>query len=316
MVNWPIVIQNLWLDAGFWNHNGCSFCSGFFCMAAKPRWVTTAAILLILVGLTFGCAWWWQKRQSELTPIAPQAQPKTAPHLFLGNPSGAKADPRNPLNFLIDRPQYSLSYNNDRRIPNWVSWELNQSWIGTTPRQDDFRPDPTLPANWYRVLSSDYSRSGFDRGHMIPSADRDNNPENQAATFFMTNIVPQSPDNNRGPWVRLEEYCRKLAGQGKQLYIIAGPYGQKATIGSVGKTITVPESVWKIVVILDRPVRSVNAIKSAQIIAVDIPNIQGIKEEGWGKYRVSIDQLEQKTGYDFLNQLPTPLQAELESKIP
>jgi endonuclease G, mitochondrial len=285
-------------------------------MRAKSRWIKIAIICLIGLGAILALDAFVHEPERPPTPIAPQARPKASPHLLLGNPSKAKADARtSPLNFLLDRPQYSLSYNNARQIPNWVSWELSQFWVGPTPREDNFRPDPLLPPYWVQVVPEDYSRTGYDRGHMVPSADRDNNPENQSSTFVMTNIVPQTPDNNRGPWAKLEEYCRKLVAQGKHLYIIAGPYGQQGTIGGLGKTITVPESVWKIVVILDQPVRSASEIKAAKIIAVEIPNIQGIKTEGWGKYRVTIDQLERKTGYDFLDRLPIALQAQLESQI-
>jgi endonuclease G, mitochondrial len=290
-------------------------------MSAKPRWVTTALILSMLMAIALGFGWWFNRSPQKPptatpTAIVPFGQPKQPNHLRFGNPSNATKDAQtNGNNWLIERPQYALSYNNAKLTPNWVSWQLNPSWIGTTPRTETFRPDPGLPPNWYKVTPADYARTGYDRGHMVPSADRDSTPENESSTYLMTNIVPQTPDNNRGPWVRLEDYCRKQVELGKELQIIAGVYGNKGSIGKTQK-ITVPETVWKVVLIMDKPGRSPSEIgPNTKVIAVEIPNEQGIKAEGWGKYLVTVDSIEQKTGYDLLNALPVDVQAKIESKI-
>ena len=55
-------------------------------------------------------------------------------HLALGNPSGAVADLAQPTNYLISRDQYALGYHRDRGMPTWVSWHLQASDLGTTPR--------------------------------------------------------------------------------------------------------------------------------------------------------------------------------------
>ncbi|HQZ81589.1 MAG TPA: DNA/RNA non-specific endonuclease [Pyrinomonadaceae bacterium] len=98
------------------------------------------------------------------TPTPP---PSSNVHLTMGNPSNAATNVGTPLNYLMERSTYALSYNNTDRRPNWVSWHLASTWLGTTPRQDDFRADTTLPSGWYRVQGSDYSGSGYDRGHML-----------------------------------------------------------------------------------------------------------------------------------------------------
>lgn len=66
-------------------------------------------------------------------------------HLTLGNPSGASASVGNPDNYLMVKPQYALFYNRSKGTANWVSWQLNKSWLGHMDRQNDFRPDDTLP---------------------------------------------------------------------------------------------------------------------------------------------------------------------------
>ena len=112
----------------------------------------------------------------------------------------------------MEKPEFALSYDRDLGRPNWVSWHLSDEWIGSLTRVDTFRADPAVPPDWYRVQSFDFSNSGFDRGHMVPNADRDKEtsiPINQA-TFLMSNMIAQAPDNNQGPWAALENYLRTL----------------------------------------------------------------------------------------------------------
>jgi endonuclease G, mitochondrial len=235
-------------------------------------------------------------------------------HLLLGNPSQATNNPSNANNYLMERPQYILSYNRERGTANWVSWQLNKSWLGSIDRQDDFRADDDLPQGWDKITPKDYSNSGYDRGHLAPSADRTNSVANNSATFLMTNIIPQAPDNNRGPWSELEQYSRSLVDQGKELYIIAGGSGKK---GSIAKgQMTVPKETWKIILVLDQPGAGIQGISNnTRVIAVSMPNNQGIKTKNWQSFRVSVDQLEKTTGYDFLSAVDANTQKSLESKV-
>ncbi|MEO6237368.1 MAG: DNA/RNA non-specific endonuclease, partial [Vicinamibacterales bacterium] len=140
------------------------------------------------------------------TGTAPPESPGV--HLTMGNPSGAAASIGQPNNYLMEKPEFALSYNRDSGRPNWVSWHLSDEWVGSLTRVDTFRPDPAVPSDWYRVQAFDFSSSGFDRGHMVPNADRDKEtsiPINQA-TFLMSNMVAQAPDNNQGPWAEFENY--------------------------------------------------------------------------------------------------------------
>lgn len=232
-------------------------------------------------------------------------------HLILGNPSRAGIDPNN---YLIEKSQYALSYNRERGTPNWVAWQLNREWLGTAERQNDFRPDESLPPDWYRVRKSDYTRSGYDRGHMTPSADRTASTADNSATFLMTNIVPQTPNNNRGAWKELEEDCRELVDRGKELYIVAGVYGKREQIGKQ-KQVTAPSSTWKVVVVLDSPGLGVSGIsEQTRVIAIDVPNRKNASAD-WKRYRVSVDELEAKTGYDFLDRVPESIQRAIESRV-
>ena len=245
----------------------------------------------------------------------------TALYLTLGNPSNATANSGDPDNYLMIKPQYALSYNRTKGIPNWVSWYVDATWLGTIDRQNDFRPDQDLPAGWPRVTPSDYAGAGFDRGHLCPSADRQNAEENNSATFLMTNIVPQSPDNNQGPWAKLEAYCRRLAEKDVELYIVAGQYGTGGTgtnglRGDLKGKVTVPAHTWKVVVVLPAGGDDLARINpGTRVIAIDIPNGQGIKDNYWTDYLTSVDAIEQATGYDLLSGLPKATQDALEAKV-
>ncbi len=228
------------------------------------------------------------------------------PHLKFGNPS--KANSKDLNNYLMKKPQYALSYNCDLGIPNWVSWQLNKTWLGSVDRSNDFRPDPDLPQGCYAVTPNDYRRSGYDRGHMTPSGDRTSNKEDNSATFLMTNIIPQSPPNNREVWRELETYSRELVARGKELYIIAGGSGKEKTIAN-GK-LTVPKYNWKVILILDKP-----GGKVTEIIGFWIPNDNSVARSDWKDYRVSVDEIERKTGYDFFSSGPQSRQNQVESQV-
>ena len=231
------------------------------------------------------------------------------PHIALGNPS--HAGPDNGDNYLIERKQYVLAYSQSRGILRWASWVLSRDWVGRTDRQNNFRPDGILPKGTYQVTPRDYTNSGYDRGHMVPSADRTATDGDNSATFLMTNIFPQTAENNRGPWRDLESYSRDLLyQQGKTLYIIGGVYGQKQSIAE-GRVIP-PSRTWKVVVVFDGEPTVDNVTYSTEIIAVDMPNSRRL-DGPWQTYQTSIDRIELATGYDLLSEVPAAVQTELES---
>jgi len=255
---------------------------------------------------------------------APAPYPPSV-HLTMGNPSNATPSLSDSNNYLMVKPTYALSYNRDKGTPNWVSWHLDQSWFGSLARLDTFRADPAVPPDWYRVQSTDYVGSGFDRGHMTPNADRDNDnriPINQE-TFLMTNMVPQAPDNNQGPWAAFESYLREQAALngGQEMYIVSGPLGVGGS-GSNGRTtntladdhVTVPAFTWKVVLILPKGDDDISrASCSSRTIAILIPNTQGIANNPWENYITTVDAIESLTGYDFFSNLPEAVQSCIEA---
>jgi endonuclease G len=256
------------------------------------------------------------------TEVVTQAPPSSNEHLTMGNPSNATSDVNQPTNFLMEKPQYVLSYHRDRGTAIWTSWHLDTSWLGSTPRQNDFRADTSLPAGWYQVQGTDYSGSGFDRGHMTPSGDRTNTVADNSATFLMTNMIPQAPNNNQGPWASLESYCRTLVNAGNELYIISGGSGTGGTGSNGGTTttiasgrVTVPSQTWKVIIVLPVGTNDVSRVTSStRTIAVIMPNSQGLNTD-WHTFRVSVDLVETQTGFDFFSNVPVGIQAAIESTV-
>ena len=240
-------------------------------------------------------------------------------NIRFGMPSPAKADPEQREDYLIARPQYVLSYNAETRRPNWVSWCLRRSDIGKADR-GPFEQDPLLPRGFSRVTSHVYDGSGFDRGHMCPAKDRSATQKDCDATFYMTNVVPQSPACNQKGWERLESYCRVLALRGHELYIVCGPNGVGGTgkdgyreeIGKGRLRVTVPAKLWKVILVLPRD--NAEPRKNTRIISVIMPNDQTVDFD-WPKYRVSARAVERLTGYTFFRNVPEEVASALRDSV-
>lgn len=183
---------------------------------------------------------------------------------------------------ILSRPQYVISYNKNRRAPNWVAWKLEADQIGAVGRTNSFAQDTELEtyltqssSGLHAVDKSDYKGSCFDRGHQIPSEDRTDNIEDNTATFLMSNMIPQTAYLNRVIWEHLESYTRSLVQkQGKKAYVIAGPiYDQD--FGAIGPNhdIQVPSKDFKIVIVLDANQTAADINQNTQVIAVIMPNL-------------------------------------------
>ena len=242
-------------------------------------------------------------------------------NMLFGNPSNATTSVTLLENYLIDAKYYIESYSSSRAIPNWVSWHLDASNVGSTARLDNFAPFLDLPTGYYQVQSNSYSGSGFDRGHNCPSADRTSSTEANSATFLMINMIPQAPNNNQKTWANLESYLRAEMQKGYEVYTIMGSYGKGGT-GSNGYAetinggkVVVPNRVWKIAIILPIGNNDLARVTAdTRILAIDTPNDNTINSD-WTKYITTVDAIEKSTSYDLLSKLPTTLQKTLQAKI-
>jgi endonuclease G len=250
------------------------------------------------------------------------SQSVTTSNMLLGNPSNAGSWDRN--NYLLVKPYFVVSYNDQKGIPNWVSWEVTEADLGDAPRKQVFDPDETLAAGFHVVKSGDYSGSGFDRGHMCPHSDRAANQNMSCFTFLCINVIQKLPKVNEKAWAQLDDYCRQLVRRHNHLYIVSGPLGQGGT-GSRGfkeytprGNVVIPAECWKIIVIVPDEGGGDDLAKissGTRVIAVEMPNDQGVVGDQWDIYRTTVATIEQKTGYHFLDKLRPDLAAALRQKL-
>lgn len=257
------------------------------------------------------------------TPPAHPAPPSSPPpwvqasrHLALGLPRDA--DPNDET--LLDRGELVVSYDTRRNAANWVAWQLTATDLGSAKRTSSFHADPALPRGVYVVHDGDYVRSGFDRGHLCPSADRTSSPEANRATFSFVNVHPQRHELNAGPWEKLETYERELARRGHDLFVVAGGLfdPSPARIGKRARAeerVAVPRASYKIIVVLERGQGAADVSADTRSIAVIMPNQSDLPSPDYRAYLTSIDAIEQESGYDFHTAIAEDVQASFESKI-
>ena len=215
---------------------------------------------------------------------------------------------------VLEYKGFTVSYNKDLRLPNWVAYELTASEVeGDLPRKDKFRPDPA--AHGPQANKEDYKNSGWDRGHMAPAADMKWSAEAIDESCYFTNICPQNPQLNGGDWKELEEQCRKWAQKYGSIYIACGPIITKNEHGKIGANkVVVPDKFYKVVL------ARVNS--EYQGVGFIFHNPPQRKSKISGKpsvnrplksYVVSIDEVEAVTGIDFFQALPADTQNRVES---
>lgn len=208
--------------------------------------------------------------------------------------------------FVLKRTGYTVSYNPFYKNPNWVAWELTREETkGGAERTDRFVPDPDLPEP--RAQHSDYTRSGYDRGHMAPAADMKWSKTAMKESFYMSNICPQVGNLNRGDWNDLEETCRNWAAKYGTVYISCGPIFDTKSPKRIGKNkVGIPDRFFKVVLIYNRK----NPMAMGFVFD-NKPRSQHLK-----KYMVTVDSIEKITGLDFFSKLPDNIENKIEAEIP
>ena len=223
--------------------------------------------------------------------------------------------------FLIIRREFTSSYSRIRNTPNWVSWTLDATQFGSLDRCNCFTMDPKLPSSFTRITTADYTGAGavagfgIDRGHLVRSFDRTGAVLDNAATFLFSNIIPQTADNNQGPWGAFEVVLGDSARTGRYvIYNIAGVAGSRGTVKNEG-IITIPEYVWKVAVLMPRGqgLAHVDSHDDLKVIAVAMPNVPGIRQTDWKSYIVTVDSVEALSGYDVLSLLRDDIEIAVES---
>lgn len=199
--------------------------------------------------------------------------------------------------YVLKHDFYTLRYMPEHGQAQWVAYKLEGNETEGDNERDNFRPDPKLGKE--SPTPTDYTGSGYDRGHIAPAADFKFSKEAGLQCFYMSNMSPQAPELNRGIWKILEERVRVWARERNELYIVAGGVLEKG-LKKIGKKvkISVPKYYYK--VILDMGNK-----KNPEVICFLFKNEGGY--DPLRNYVVSMDEIEKRTGINFFPKLPSDI---------
>lgn len=202
---------------------------------------------------------------------------------------------------------YMVGYSDRKGNPLWVVYKLTSPY----PNEPRLKRPENFSTDWRNfgfIDAKDYTHSGYDRGHMAPSHAIAllYGKQAQLETFLMTNITPQKPTLNQKLWQELEEKeLYHFTQNAKELWVFTGPlFDTRSTSLKSSSRIKIPEAFYKVYVkiLLDGTIETIGFI---------IP--QSVKaNENLTKFSVSINEIEQKSGFDFLHTLEDVLEERLE----
>ena len=206
---------------------------------------------------------------------------------------------------IIQRTGYTLSYDAKNKTPQWVAWELTKEETrGNEERTNEFQPDPDVIGA--KVLTYDYSHSGYDRGHMAPAGDMKWNKKAMEESFYMSNICPQDHNLNTEDWNDLEMKCREWARRYGKVYIVCGPIYNGKRNEYIGEhRVKVPDAFFKVILI--------NKENKQRALGFLFENESG--ERPLEEYLTPVDSIEKLTGMDFFSALPDNIENKLEAEV-
>lgn len=206
---------------------------------------------------------------------------------------------------VITHKGYTVSYNCDWKIPNWVAYELTNVEVeGEEPRTNKFVPDPMVP-KFETAYTEDYKNSGYDRDHMAPAADMKWHPQAMRESFYLSNICPQNHNLNAGVWKSLEEQVRDLASQKGSIFVVCGTIvsNDYQTIGE--NNVVVPSAFFKVLLQED----------NGEIYTIGFVYENKSGKRPMSTYARTVDEVEEITGIDFFPNLPDDIEKKTESEV-
>ena len=205
---------------------------------------------------------------------------------------------------ILHRFAYTVSYNSDNKIPNWVAWTEKKEYVnGKLKRTSSnaFREDKQVKKP--RATLEDYKHSGWSRGHMYPAGDAKWNKQAMYESFLLTNICPQDQVLNAGDWEEIESLCRQWAKKYGEIYIICGPILDE-NYSTIGKNkVVVPKAFFKVILCMKPEPKAIG------FICENAPNNFHIED-----YVCSVDKIEQVTGIDFFPFLEDSIENKVEAQ--
>ncbi|MEO8587844.1 MAG: DNA/RNA non-specific endonuclease [Flavobacteriales bacterium] len=208
---------------------------------------------------------------------------------------------------VIVHPGHMLVYSEKHEVPKWTAHIATPDLItGNLARIDSFLPDPLVKTG--TAVTADYWNSGYDRGHMVPSADMRWTLEALKGTYYYSNICPQVPELNRGTWAELEDWGRRYVNYSKhRIFILTGPVLRDGlpTMQKADRKneVSIPEMFWKVIADLDG--------EHPQAIAFVMTN--KAQEYPPISYAVTVDSVETLTGLDFFPALDDAMETRIEA---
>ena len=196
--------------------------------------------------------------------------------------------------YLTNRT-YTVAYDPDTRNPAWVAYKVEWGGGGAAPkRPGKFKEDKRLPSP---VSHKDYTNSGYDRGHMAPSyaIGVRYGKGGQRETFLMSNVIPQTPGLNQGPWRLLEEHVAKNWANEAPVWVVTGPLYDDAP-DVIGPGIEVPDACWKVFI------QKYSSNAPPRAVAFIIPQ-RVLRNDPYTDFVTSVDEVERRTGIDFFSEL-------------
>ncbi len=261
----------------------------------------TTIILVLLAALYFAFG---QGQENEVTPLQERETSLSVETENVRYEIPVSTKER--AEILLEQYGYTVSYNPDLCIPNWVAWELNaEKLVERESRNSKFTPNPKLPED-KAVTTKEYTGSGWDRGHMCPAGDNKYHWRAMNESFYMTNICPQNHNLNRGDWKELEEACRRWA-EVEPVYIVCGPINYRTPkYGYIGKTfkIRIPDAFFKVVL---------TGMQSGNPRAIGFIYKNEAGNNKRDKYVNTVDEVERITSMDFFSALPDDVEARIEA---
>ena len=211
-----------------------------------------------------------------------------------------------PTETVIQHSAYGLVYSHKHMQAKWVAYNLSYgNTVGGAERSSKFSIDPSISPR--TAVTSDYTKTGYDRGHLAPAGDMKFSAQAMAESFYMSNVSPQLPGFNRGIWKKLEEQFRSWAPSSHPVFVVTGPV-LTDPIGSpyIGQTcrISVPQRFYKVLLDTASPMRA---------IAFVLPNASSTQPLSY--FAMSIDEAERITGIDFFPKLNDVQEAKIEKTL-
>lgn len=214
-----------------------------------------------------------------------------------------------------DYPTYSLEYSYKYKHSYWIAYRFDNTTGGNVGRNEAYKPDPELPSQ-YAAKHNDYTNSGYTRGHLCASSDRQYSKEANQQAFYMSNISPQSGNgfNQSGSaWNtgedKVQAWGYNISRSTDTLYVVkGGTIGEGMIKGYIKNEIAIPKYFFMAVLF-----RSGDNYKA---IGFYMPH-ENLKDDpdkkDPKKYLMSIDALEQETGIDFFHNLPDNIENTVEA---